>query len=138
MKLTESNLGSPGELLLPATLIIRCALPLPGTDLRIFRQKSQDAEWDEIEISSLDYIYDQQTVELSVQTAHLGTFVVGCCAGRSVQTVHKGQVHQIGVGELKFWAGDDFRYYIPFSKQVTNITSVVLDWKLPVITNKAM
>lgn len=98
--------GSPGELLLPATLMIRCALPLPGTDLRVFRQKGD--EWDEVEVATTDYICDQQSVELSVLTAHLGTFVVACCAGRTVQTVHQGQIHQIGVGELKFWAGDDF------------------------------
>ena len=102
-----STLGSPGELLLPATLMIRCALPLPGTDLRVFRQKGD--EWDEVEVATTDYICDQQSVELSVLTAHLGTFVVACCAGRTVQTVHQGQIHQIGVGELKFWAGDDFR-----------------------------
>ena len=57
---------------------------------------------------STDYDYVSQTAELSIQTARLGTFVVACCAGRSVQTVHAGQVHQVGVGELKFWAGDDF------------------------------
>jgi len=45
---------------------------------------------------------------LSIQTAKLGLFLVVCCAGRSVQTVRARKIEQIGVGELKFWAGDDF------------------------------
>ena len=45
---------------------------------------------------------------MSIQTAKLGLFLVVCCAGRSVQTVRARKIEQIGVGELKFWAGDDF------------------------------
>jgi len=98
--------GSPGELLLPARLNLRCPVQLPGTDLRVFRFSS--GHWEEADLISCDFIQDNQIVDLSIQTAKLGLFLVVCCAGRSVQTVRARKIEQIGVGELKFWAGDDF------------------------------